>query len=74
MRGLAEAMEALADKYTEELDYEGYSGLIEHAAELKAVAKILVAEDPAAVIAEMLDQAEGHHEYLRQLCENGGGS
>lgn len=72
MRELAEAMEALADKHTEELDYEGYSGLMEHAAELKAVAKTLVAENLSAVIAEMLDHAEGHHEYLRQLCEKGG--
>ncbi|QDV71877.1 hypothetical protein [Botrimarina mediterranea] len=74
LRELAEETEALADKHTERLDYEGYSGLAERAAELKAVAKAILAEDLAAVIAEMIAQAEDHLSSIHELCEEGGAS
>ncbi|TWU00471.1 hypothetical protein Pla108_14220 [Botrimarina colliarenosi] len=71
LRELAEAMDVLADKHTEQLYYEGYAGLTEHAAELKSVASVLDAEDPAAVVARMIAQAEDHLLFIRELCEGG---
>lgn len=66
LRQLAEQLDALADRHCEALDYEGYTGLSEHAAELKVVLRVLLAPDVAAELASLVTQAEEHIAFIEE--------
>ncbi len=72
LRELSDAMDDLADKHTERLDYERYSGLVQHAVELKTAATIITASDLDAAIDGLIADAQDHLGYVLELCEKGG--
>lgn len=66
LRQLAEQLDALADQHCETLDYEGYTGLSEHAAELKVVLRVLMAPDVAVELTVLVSQAEEHIAFIHE--------
>lgn len=76
LRFWAEELDRLANRYCEQLDYEGYAGLTEHAAQLRAVAKLLSAENRDRHIAQLVQQAREHLRFVEDAfaSEEGGAS
>ncbi|WP_442483321.1 hypothetical protein [Aeoliella sp. SH292] len=66
LRQLVGQLEALADEHCETFDYEGYTGLSEHAAELKVVLRVLLASDVAAELTVLVTQAEEHIAFIHE--------
>jgi hypothetical protein len=76
LRFWAEELDRLADQYCEQLDYEGFAGLTEHAAGLRAVATLLGAENRDKHVALLVEQARDHARFIEDAFdgEEGGAS
>lgn len=64
LRFWAEELDRLADLLCEQLDHEGYVGLTEHAAQLRAVAALLTAESRDNHVAQLVQQAREHLRFV----------
>ncbi len=64
LRRLAGEMDRLADAHCEVLDFEAYSGLTEHAAELRAVARAVTHNDLYRILGEFASEAEQHIAFV----------
>jgi hypothetical protein len=69
---LAAAIDGLGEEHCARLSFESYTGLSENAAELKAVANAIVADDLGAVVAKLIAEGEEHLRNVREFCEEGG--
>ena len=65
----ADELDALADRFCEQLDYEGYTGLSEHAAELKAVAALLDSTNRDSHLAKLVEQARDHARFIKEAFD-----
>ncbi len=73
LRELVDRLEQLADTHCETLAYEGYSGLCEHAAELKAVIRVLQAGDHlSAIVQAIITEATDHIAFIEEAYGSGG--
>lgn len=66
LRFCAEELDRVADRFTEKLDYEGYTGLAEHACELRAVAAFLTCQNRDAHLAKLVELARDHLRFIEE--------
>lgn len=72
LRELSDQLEQLADRHCELLSFEGYTGLGENAAELKAVIRVLQADDLHAVVQTLMDEARDHIACIEEAFDKEG--
>jgi hypothetical protein len=70
LRFWADELDRLADRCCEQLDHEGYAGLTEHAAQLRAVATLLSAENRDRHVAQLVQQAREHLRFIEEAFAN----
>jgi hypothetical protein len=69
LRFWADELDRVADRYTERLDYEGYTGLSEHACELRAAAALLACRNRDAHVAKLIELARDHLRFIEEAYE-----
>lgn len=66
LRLWSDKLDRVADRFTERLDYDRYTGLTEQACELRAVAELLTSPNRVAHVAQLIELAQEHLRSIEQ--------